>query len=117
MLRLIEDAVMGRSASRFRRAQSPKAGKLQQNRPYAEVRSREHLFPDEVEALIKAARKVGRHPHRDATDHPANVQAWVAGRGTSQLEVGAGQLEAGEYSYQPAQARDVFSSANPRIRD
>lgn len=58
---------MGTATARSRRAQSPKAGKLQHNRPYAEVRSREHLFPDEVEALMKAARKVGRHPHRDAT--------------------------------------------------
>lgn len=30
-------------------------------------RTREHLLPDEVEAMIKAARTVGRHPHRDAT--------------------------------------------------
>ena len=32
-----------------------------------EQRSREHLFPDEVEAMIKAARRVGRHPLRDST--------------------------------------------------
>jgi integrase len=32
-----------------------------------EQRSREHLFPDEVEAMIKAARHVGRHPLRDST--------------------------------------------------
>lgn len=30
-------------------------------------RTREHLLPDEVEAMIKAARLVGRHPHRDST--------------------------------------------------
>ncbi len=58
---------MGTVTARAREAQSPKAGKLQYNRPYAEVRSREHLFPDEVEALIRAAKKVARHPHRDAT--------------------------------------------------
>lgn len=58
---------MGRSAARSRRGQSLKAGKLQYNRPYREMRSREHLFPDEVEAVMKAAKKVGRHPHRDAT--------------------------------------------------
>jgi len=29
-------------------------------------RPREHLFPDEVERLIKAARNVGRHKHRDS---------------------------------------------------
>ena len=30
-------------------------------------RPREHLSPHEVEALIEAARKVGRHKHRDGT--------------------------------------------------
>lgn len=32
-----------------------------------EVRSREHLTPDEVELLMQAARQEGRHGHRDAT--------------------------------------------------
>ena len=32
-----------------------------------DVRSREHLLPDEVEALMKAARQVGRHRLRDRT--------------------------------------------------
>lgn len=32
-----------------------------------EKRSREHLFPQEVEAMIKAAKSVGRHGNRDAT--------------------------------------------------
>ena len=36
-------------------------------RPNAEVRSREYLTPDEVEKLIAAARRTGRHGHRDAT--------------------------------------------------
>lgn len=35
--------------------------------PNAERRSREFLTPEEVEALIKAAGKVGRHGHRDST--------------------------------------------------
>lgn len=30
-------------------------------------RTREHLLPDEVEAMMKATRTIGRHPHRDAT--------------------------------------------------
>ncbi len=30
-------------------------------------RSREHLFPTEVTAMISAAQKVGRHPSRDST--------------------------------------------------
>jgi len=32
-----------------------------------DVRSREHLLPDEVDDLIKAAGQVGRHPLRDKT--------------------------------------------------
>jgi integrase len=35
-------------------------------RPNAELRTREHLTPGEVEALIEAA-KANRHAHRDAT--------------------------------------------------
>lgn len=35
--------------------------------PYAQLRSREFLTPSEVEKLISAAEKVGRHGHRDAT--------------------------------------------------
>src|SRR5437868_2847700 len=33
----------------------------------AERRSREHLTPAEVEKIVKAAGRVGRHGHRDAT--------------------------------------------------
>src|SRR5690349_21004648 len=33
----------------------------------ADVRSREHLTPSEVEALIATAKKRGRYCHRDAT--------------------------------------------------
>ena len=33
----------------------------------ADVRSREHFTPDEVDRLISAAGQVGRHGHRDAT--------------------------------------------------
>ena len=36
-------------------------------RKNSEVRSREHLTPDEVEHLMNAARSVGRHGHRDFT--------------------------------------------------
>ena len=35
--------------------------------PNQEKRSREHLFPQEVTAMISAAKKVGRHPLRDST--------------------------------------------------
>lgn len=33
----------------------------------ADVRSREHLTPDEVDRLIAAAGKLGRYGHRDST--------------------------------------------------
>jgi type 1 fimbriae regulatory protein FimB/type 1 fimbriae regulatory protein FimE len=32
-----------------------------------EKRTREHLFPEEVEAMIRAAHRFGRHPKRDST--------------------------------------------------
>ncbi len=32
-----------------------------------EKRTREYLFPNEVEAMMKAAKRVGRHGHRDST--------------------------------------------------
>jgi type 1 fimbriae regulatory protein FimB len=35
-------------------------------RPNAERRSREHLTPAEIDRLIAAARRLGRHGHRDA---------------------------------------------------
>ena len=35
--------------------------------PNLEKRSREHLFPTEVAAMVKAAQKIGRHPLRDST--------------------------------------------------
>jgi integrase len=37
------------------------------DRKYSDVREREYLFENEVDAMIKAARKVGRHGHRDST--------------------------------------------------
>jgi len=36
-------------------------------KPYAELRSREYLTPDEVNDLMLAAKNVGRHGHRDMT--------------------------------------------------
>jgi type 1 fimbriae regulatory protein FimB/type 1 fimbriae regulatory protein FimE len=44
-----------------------KVKKSPNNRTYAEVRSREHLLPEEVEAMIKAAKRHGRHGRRDST--------------------------------------------------
>ena len=42
-------------------------GKLPTKPRNKDVRSREYLLPDEVDQLIKAAKKTGRHGHRDAT--------------------------------------------------
>lgn len=37
------------------------------SRKYSEVRSREYLTSDELEAIQKAAKGIGRHGHRDST--------------------------------------------------
>ena len=60
--------------------QSPKVGKTEKTelavvkrkspnqRKYEEVRSRQYLLPDKVDAMMKAIKKHdGRHAHRDAT--------------------------------------------------
>ncbi|MCW2241831.1 tyrosine-type recombinase/integrase [Azospirillum canadense] len=39
----------------------------QRNSSNAQRRSREHLIPAEIERLVAAARRLGRHGHRDAT--------------------------------------------------
>ena len=44
-----------------------KTGKLPRRPKNRDVRSREYLTPDEVEALTQAASRRGRHGHRDAT--------------------------------------------------
>lgn len=46
----------------------PQNGKVPPKRvTNASVRSREYLTPAETDALMQAARKIGRHGHRDAT--------------------------------------------------
>lgn len=47
--------------------QPSKMGKLPCRPKNKEVRGREYLTPDEVEATMKAAGESGRHGHRDAT--------------------------------------------------
>ncbi len=66
-----------------RSAPTPLNGKVPPRRvPNSEVRSREYLTSDEVEALMSAARKVGRHGHRDAT---LILQAYRHGLRVSEL--------------------------------
>src|SRR5262245_57050146 len=63
----------------------------------ADVRTREHLTPDEVEKLMTAAGRLGRHGHRDATlillayRHGLRVSELVALR-RDQLDLKAGLL-------------------------
>ena len=66
-----------------RPAPTPLNGKVPPRRvPNSAVRSREYLTSDEVEALMSAARKVGRHGHRDAT---LILQAYRHGLRVSEL--------------------------------
>jgi len=58
---------MGTKAEVVSFPQTPKTGKSPKRRRNAEVRSREYLTEDEVQALAKAAKVTGRHGHRDAT--------------------------------------------------
>ena len=47
--------------------QTSKTGKLPKRSKNKDVRTREYLTEQEVEMLMDAARKIGRHGHRDAT--------------------------------------------------
>jgi len=47
--------------------QTSKMGKLPKRQKNKDVRSREYLTEQEIEMLMDAARKIGRHGHRDAT--------------------------------------------------
>ena len=77
---------------------TPKRRNVPPRRPRnAEVRSREYLTPDEVETLITAAKRVGRHGHRDATliliayRHGLRVSELIALR-WDQVDLKAGRL-------------------------
>jgi type 1 fimbriae regulatory protein FimB/type 1 fimbriae regulatory protein FimE len=65
-----------------------------------DVRTREYLTPDEVDALMRAAKKVGRHGHRDATlillgfRHGLRVSELVSLR-WDQVELNQGRLLVG----------------------
>ena len=63
----------------------------------SEIRAREYLTPDEVESLMDAARRTGRHGHRDATliliayRHGLRVSELIALR-WDQVDLRAGAL-------------------------
>lgn len=65
--------------------------------PNLEKRTREHLLPSEVEAMIKAAKSVGRHRNRDSTlillayRHGLRVSELVALR-WEQIDFGSGTI-------------------------
>lgn len=77
--------------------QSSFSGKLPVRPKNKDVRSREYLTPEEVDQLITAARKIGRHGHRDATliliayRHGLRVSELVSLR-WDQVDLGKGQL-------------------------
>ena len=58
---------MGVKADVITFPQASKMGKLPKRQKNKDVRSREYLTEPEVDLLINAARKTGRHGHRDAT--------------------------------------------------
>ena len=58
---------MGVKADVITFPQTPKMGKLPKRQKNKDVRSREYLTEQEVELLMNAVRKTGRHGHRDAT--------------------------------------------------
>ena len=82
-----------------------------------EKRTREHLLPNEVEAMIKAAKSVGRHGNRDATlillayRHGLRVSKLVALR-WEQVDFGGGtiyinRLKHGVSSTHPLRGREL----------
>ncbi|WP_196523588.1 tyrosine-type recombinase/integrase [Nostoc commune] len=85
--------------------------------PNLEKRTREHLLPNEVEAMIKAASLKGRHGHRDSTlillayRHGLRVSELVALR-WSQVDFSSGtihinRLKHGISSTHPLRAREL----------
>lgn len=87
--------------------------------PNCQLRTREHLLPREVEAMLKAARTVGRHGHRDATliliayRHGLRVSELVALR-WEQVDFNGGtiyinRLKQGVSSVQPLRGPELRS--------
>ena len=66
MLRFCEVSVCEESDKKHRFGECSETGPPRR-RPNAELRNREYLTDDEIKKLIKAAKRKGRHGHRDAT--------------------------------------------------
>ena len=88
---------MGVKAEIITFPQASFSGKLPKKPKNKDVRSREYLTEQEVELLINAARKIGRHGHRDATlilmayRHGLRVSELVSLR-WEQIDLKQGQL-------------------------
>jgi integrase len=83
-----------------------------------ERRSREYLTPDEVDKLITAARKIGRHRHRDSTmilvayRHALRVSELIALR-WSQIDLDTGLIQVNRLKNGISCAHPLFG---PEIR-
>ena len=88
---------MGQGVEIRAKRQTSKTGKMPRRLPNAAYRTREYLTPDEVARIVKAARELGRHQHRDATliliayRHGLRVSELVALR-WDQVDLSAGHL-------------------------
>jgi type 1 fimbriae regulatory protein FimB/type 1 fimbriae regulatory protein FimE len=84
----------------------------------ADVRSREHLTPGEVDQLMAAAGKLGRHSYRDKTlilvMYRHALRACVR---TDRPTLGPGGPEGRTRPYQPAQERHPVHTSPRRHRD
>ena len=62
--------------------QPPFSGKLPKKPENKDVRSREYLTEKEVNELMTAAKKIGRHGHRDSHTYPSRISARFSSLGT-----------------------------------
>ena len=67
--------------------------------PNLEKRSREHLFPQEVAAMVTAAKRVGRHGLRDSTLIVLGLSSRLESIGVSFSTVGTDRFHWGYNLY------------------
>ncbi len=119
---------MSRSAAKVvPHRQAQKMGKLPpRRRTNAELRSREYLTEPEIDKLIKAAEKVGRHGHRDATlilvayRHALRVSELVSLRRDA-IDLSKGfihinRLKNGRDGTHPLSGREIARASTPQAR-